>query len=124
MVDVNIIDGQSHKVSIYGVDWDSTTRAERIDVLNASTGAVLDGRNLGGFNGGAYLTWTVRGHVQLSVTLTGGVNAVVSGLFFDPVVNTSLATPTSTPTSTATPGPSARYHLRSPNLLANCRRVV
>jgi hypothetical protein len=83
VVDVNVTDGQSHKVSVYGVDWDSTTRAERIDVLDASTGVVLDSRTLSGFNGGTYLSWTVSGHVQLRVTRTAGPNGVVSGLFFD-----------------------------------------
>src|SRR5438128_12616810 len=59
--------GLSHKVSVYGVDWDSTTRAERLDVLNASNGAVLDSRSLSSFNGGVYLSWMVSGHVQVRV---------------------------------------------------------
>ena len=83
MVDVNVNDGQSHKVRLYGVDWDSTTRAERIDGLNPSTGAVLDSRSLSAFNNGTYLSWMVSGHVQLRVTMTAGPNAVVSGVFFD-----------------------------------------
>jgi len=30
-----------------------------------------------------YLVWNVSGHVKIQVTLTGGINAVASGLFFD-----------------------------------------
>jgi hypothetical protein len=68
---------------VYAVDWDQNGRAETVDVLDATSGAVLDHRSLSGFVNGAYLSWTVNGHVQLRVTQTTGPNAVVSGLFFD-----------------------------------------
>ena len=53
-IDVNVTDGQVHQVAIYCMDWDSTERVQRIDVLNAITGAVLDTRTINGFNGGQY----------------------------------------------------------------------
>src|SRR5204862_898037 len=81
-VDVNLTDGQAHTVALYLLDWDTTGRAERIDVLDAASGAVLDSRSASGFNGGTYLVWNVTGHVQFRVTRTGGLNAVLSGLFF------------------------------------------
>src|SRR5262249_15050377 len=34
--------------------------------------------------GGLYLTWNLTGHLTIRVTLTGGPNAVVSGIFFAP----------------------------------------
>ena len=43
-VDVNLTDGQAHEVSLYAVDWDSTARAETVQVIDASSGAVLDTR--------------------------------------------------------------------------------
>src|SRR5262249_31300071 len=81
LVDVNLTDGMSHRVSAYALDWDTTSRSERFDVLDASTGAVLDTRTIGSFSGGEYLTWNVSGHVQIKVTAVAGANAVISGLF-------------------------------------------
>jgi lysophospholipase L1-like esterase len=83
-VDVSITDGQHHRVTLYGVDWDSSARAQRVEVLDAGTGQVLDAQTLTSFNAGRYLTWRVRGHVQFRVTRLGGSNGVISGLFFDP----------------------------------------
>jgi hypothetical protein len=45
---------------------------------------VLSTQTISKFNGGTYLVWTISGHVQINVTLTGGVNAVASGVFFAP----------------------------------------
>jgi hypothetical protein len=55
---------------------------ERIDVLDAATNAVLDTRTVSGFQSGQWVVWNLKGHVTLKVTLTGGSNAVVNGLFF------------------------------------------
>jgi hypothetical protein len=84
-IDLDLTDGAPHQVALYGVDWDAMSRDEHVDIVDAITGTVLDTRQLSGFMGGQYLVWTVRGHVSLVVTRTGGINAVVSGLFLDPV---------------------------------------
>ena len=81
-IDVNLTDGQTHAVSLYADDWDSTTRAERIDVIDPSTGNVLDSRTISSFSNGEYLTWNIKGHVQFRVTSTGSPNAVIGGIFF------------------------------------------
>jgi hypothetical protein len=98
-VDVNLTDGQKHAVSMYMVDWDRLGRAQRVEVLDAATGQVLDSRDVSGFENGRYLTWELSGHVRLRVTVTGGYNAVVSGLFFD-------AAETGTATSATAQSPS------------------
>ena len=83
-IDVNITDGATHQVALYNLDWDfANTRAQRVDVVNATTGAVLDTRTLSAFTNGQYLVWTIGGHVTFRVTSTGAMNAVVSGLFFN-----------------------------------------
>ena len=46
------------------------------------TGTVLDTRALSGFQGGQYLVLNLSGSVTLRVTVTAGLNAVASGLFF------------------------------------------
>jgi len=81
-IDVNVVDGYTHQLTLYALDWDSQGRVERVDVLDASSNAVLDTRTISGFSNGQYLVWNVRGHVTLRITLTGGINAVMSGMFF------------------------------------------
>jgi carboxypeptidase family protein len=81
-IDVNLTDGNTHKVALYVVDWDSTTRAETLEVHDAATNALLDTRTASAFHNGQYFVWNIQGHVTVRVILTGGANAVVSGLFF------------------------------------------
>jgi hypothetical protein len=81
--DLNLTDGQSHKVSLYAVDYDNTVRNEQIQIIDAVTGAVLDTETISSFHGGGYLSWNLTGHVVIKVTnLNPNSNAVVSGLFF------------------------------------------
>ncbi|QEH36754.1 TAP-like protein [Aquisphaera giovannonii] len=81
-IDVALTDGRAHDVSLYLLDWDNAGRAEQIDIVDATTGAVLDTRSASAFGGGVYLTWRLSGHVQFVVTRTAGPSAAVSGLFF------------------------------------------
>lgn len=86
-MNINLTDGQSHPVSIYAVDWNSKGISERVDVMNSTTGAVLDSRLLTGFSGGEYLTWNLSGNVTLRFTGLTGPHPVVSGIFFDHVAS-------------------------------------
>jgi hypothetical protein len=80
--DVNLRDGNLHQFALYALDWDSTTRAETIQILDANTSAVLDTRSISSFSNGMYLVWNISGHAKINVTRTAGNNAVVSGVFF------------------------------------------
>ena len=80
-IDLNLAPGTPHQVALYALDYDSLNRAERVDVIDASTGTVLDSRNVATFSGGQYLVWTVNGHVQIKVNTVAGMNAVVAGVF-------------------------------------------
>ena len=80
---VNITDGKKHKVSLYALDWDRQNRAQKVEVLDSATGAVLHTSNLSAFQSGAYLSYDVSGSVTFRFTCTGPHNAVVSGVFFD-----------------------------------------
>lgn len=101
-IDVNFTDGNSHQIALYALDYDSTVRAETINVRDVSNGVVLDSRSLsaGSFRDGVYLVWNVRGHVKFEVVLKAGANAVVSGLFFGgappPSQGATLAVPADT----------------------------
>jgi hypothetical protein len=89
---VNITDGNSHQIALYAVDWDTITRAETITIVDANNPSnVLNTQTISSFNGGIYLVWTITGHVQINVTLTGGQNAVISGVFFGASTQTPTA---------------------------------
>jgi hypothetical protein len=72
-----------HRVSIYCLDWDALNRVQRIDVLDTTTGALLDSRTVSAFGDGVYHIWQVRQSVTFRVSNTGGADAVISGVFFD-----------------------------------------
>ncbi len=100
-IDLNITDGQTHRVAFYGLDWDGNNRSQRIDVTDWATNALLDSRSMSQFNGGQYLVWDIRGHVTIRVNRIGAKTAVVSGLYF--------GGPVSSPTPTPTPNPCSAY---------------
>ena len=82
---MNLTDGQVHDLTLYAIDWDHEGRSEQIQVINASTGSVLDIETISSFSGGEYLQWAVSGDVVIKVTNLGSSNAVISGLFLDGV---------------------------------------
>jgi hypothetical protein len=81
-IDVRITDGATHRIALYMLDWDSYSRAQRIEVVDIASGAVLDSRNVTDFHEGTYLVWEISGNVRFRVSQTGSYNAVVNGLFF------------------------------------------
>ncbi len=82
-VDVNLTDGQQHLLSIYALDFDSLGRSEQVQILSATTGAVLDTETISSFSGGVYLQWQVSGNVVIQFTRESGPNALVNGIFLD-----------------------------------------
>jgi hypothetical protein len=82
-IDVNLRDDKTHQLSLYLVDWDSTSRVETVEILNTINQKMLDIRQISKFTDGEYLVWNVSGHVMIRVTPVAGANAVVSGVFFD-----------------------------------------
>jgi hypothetical protein len=79
---VNLSDGKAHQISLYALDWDAKGRAETVQVVDASSGQVLDTRSVNNFTNGVYLIWNISGNVTINVTCTGGANAAISGIFF------------------------------------------
>lgn len=81
-VDVDL--PQQTHVSLYFLDWDDKYRAQDVTVIDANyPTSILNKQSISEFRGGVYLTWLIKGHVQIRVTRTEGDNAVLSGLFFD-----------------------------------------
>ena len=82
-INLNLTDGKSHRIALYLLDWDTTTRAETITILDATSHAVLDTESFASFQNGKYAIWSITGNVVIQVTDTAGINAVVSGIFVD-----------------------------------------
>jgi hypothetical protein len=82
--DVNLLDGKTHTLSLYCVDWDRLNRIQSVDVLDYASKTVLQSFSLSSFGNGIYLKYAVKGHVLIRFTLRSGANAVVSGIFVDP----------------------------------------
>ena len=104
-VDVNLTDGQAHDIALYVDDWDNKNRSEQIQISDALTGTILDTERISSFSGGAYLDWQVSGNIVITVTNLGGAgtNAIVNGLFLDPVRYTAPIVPTVSVTTNTTP---------------------
>ena len=79
---INITDGQTHQVALYLLDDDSQNRAETITITNYVTNQVLDTETVSNFTGGKYLVWNLSGDVGITITNSGGLNEVLSGVFF------------------------------------------
>jgi hypothetical protein len=79
-----LTDGQLHQIALYFLDFDTSTRRQTVDILDATTNAVLVSRQLNtSFNGGVWLVYNIRGNVVIRVTNTGGTpNVLLSGVFF------------------------------------------
>ena len=86
-IDLNITDHQAHRVALYALDWESTTRRQQVSIFDAQSGSLLDTRILSDFHNGGYWIWSVLGHVRMEISALRNVSAVVSGLFFDPETN-------------------------------------
>jgi hypothetical protein len=89
IIDLNIIDGKSHDMALYMVDWDRAGRWATVDVIDPLTRKLLDSRNVTSFGSGRYLKYRVSGHVQFRITnvwtkrYTASPDAGFSGVFFD-----------------------------------------
>ena len=80
---VNLSDGKVHRLALYLLDFDYSSRAESISILDAESKAVLDTESFSSFDQGLYASWNIKGQVLVQVTKAADSHAVVSGVFFD-----------------------------------------
>lgn len=79
MLDFNFSDTRTHRLALYVPG----PRYQRMDIIDANTGALLDTRVAEAMDSGQYLVWNVAGHVKIRFSnLANGLNAVLSGIFF------------------------------------------
>jgi len=74
---------KSYQVALYLLDWDSDSRVQRLDVVDADSGNILLTRTDDHFKMGRYVILRLSGHVVLRFTHTGGSNGTLSGIFFN-----------------------------------------
>lgn len=85
-INLNLVDGKVHRVALYFVDYDRQNRSEMVQISDAVTGTVFTPSNvvIVGFSGGEYIRWDLSGDVKITISNDGGLNEVLSGIFFDP----------------------------------------
>jgi hypothetical protein len=82
-IDLNLTDGDYHQVAVYICDFNYYNYGQSVQVLSATSGAVLDTQTISAFSGGEYLIWTLTGHVKLRFLPQGGWNSSASAVFLD-----------------------------------------
>ena len=85
---VNMTGTTTHEMTLYMLDYDPASRAETLTLKDSASSAVLDTQSVSDFSKGVYYSWVISGNITVAVQLTGGLNPVVSGLFFDSPMST------------------------------------
>lgn len=70
-------------VTLYMADHDRRNRVQRVEVLDPTSGALLDSRLVRDFRNGVYVSYVTSSSVRFRVTNLAGASPVVSGVFFD-----------------------------------------
>lgn len=102
-IDTDITTG-SYQVALWIMDYDDKGRTETIQALSGATATVLSSQTISNFQNGDYLLFTVSGNVTFKIITSGGPNAVIDGVFFDPVPSTGSTTSTGSTSSTGGTG--------------------
>ena len=81
--DLNLTDGQTHRVALYLLDSDYRGRSETVQITDAASGTLLSTTDVNNFTNGDYLVYNMTGHVKITISNdSGSLNAVASGIFF------------------------------------------
>ncbi|HWB54659.1 MAG TPA: S8 family peptidase [Tepidisphaeraceae bacterium] len=81
------------RVTLYLADYNNQKRQEKVEVIDPATGDSLSGQYpqiVSNFRDGEYLTYQLTGQVDLRITRQAGPNAILSGVFLDPVIATPV----------------------------------
>ncbi len=85
-IGITLAPGETRRFTLYMADLGTnrrTARTQRVEMVDAETGKVLDSTTVSDFRNGTYLTYTVSGDVIVRVTSVRGPNAILNGFFFD-----------------------------------------
>lgn len=111
-LDLEFTDGKSHRVSLYQADLTNHPGAQNITLIDPDTGDTIASYKTGDLSTGEYDTFEVNPpsslpdgsiyRVRVVITPSGGTNAVLNGIFFDPATTDDAALVTSTPVAGVT----------------------
>jgi subtilisin family serine protease len=76
-------DSATHEVSFYFLDYDRSGRQQKLEIIDVTTGKVLDTRLISNFENGVYFAYNLNGNVHAKLTRIAGPNCVMSAILFD-----------------------------------------
>jgi hypothetical protein len=83
-VDIASKPAQEYNVSLYFVDWDEQNRRSAIEVFALDSKRLLmPVQMVRNYQQGKYVTFTLHEPVRIRINMVRGINATLSGLFFD-----------------------------------------
>lgn len=83
---IAIKDTRDYKISLYFIDWDNKGRKIEVEMFDATTlNLVAPVKVVESSAGGVYLTYSYNKSVKFRINIVRGSNAVLSGIFFDPL---------------------------------------
>lgn len=86
---INITGTHDYRISLYFVDWDKKGRQIGVEMFDANTlNLIAPVKIVKNCQGGAYLTYSYNKSAKFRFNVIRGDNAVLSGIFFDPVSKT------------------------------------
>jgi alpha-L-rhamnosidase len=86
---INITGTHDYRVSLYFVDWDKKGRQIGVEMFDANTlNLIAPVKIVKNCQGGAYLIYSYNKSAKFRFDIIRGDNAVLSGIFFDPVSKT------------------------------------
>ncbi|HSY20301.1 MAG TPA: alpha-L-rhamnosidase C-terminal domain-containing protein [Candidatus Acidoferrales bacterium] len=89
---ISMIGTQKHQVALYFVDWDNRGRRLAVEMFDAVTlNQVAPVQVVTNYSGGCYLVYNYNKSAKFRIDHVWGDNAVLSGIFFDPVSSLAVA---------------------------------
>lgn len=83
-VDIGISQYRDFQVALYFVDWDHQDRNAAVELFDYSSKKLIQPvKIISDFRGGKYLIYEYNKSVRFRINLVRGINAVLSGIFFD-----------------------------------------
>lgn len=82
-IELKFTDPETHRATLYLVDWERTHATLGLTIEDGVTGAILDEETLQDMEEGAYVSLNVRGQVLLRLRSSHGPGPFLSGLFLD-----------------------------------------
>jgi hypothetical protein len=93
-IDINVNDSQKHRLALYFLDWDNSSRRSAVELFDLKTLNLLAPvQMIKNYQHGKYLVFEYSGPLRIRVNHVRGINAALSGIFFDSTDGRKLFTP-------------------------------